>query len=78
MFNNTGGTHFQKTKTDPKFMTSGQSYKGIGKAENCTIEPGLLNSGKITFSSLVSMSDTVNLLLDKFKFHLELYNSLLR
>lgn len=53
-------------------------YKGIEKAENCTIDSALLNSGKITFTGtdngLVSMSDAVNFSMEKFKFHLELYN----
>lgn len=78
IFNNMINADLQKTDTDAKFVISEHNYKGIEKAENCRIDPALLNSGKITFSGtdngLVSMSDTVNFSMEKFKFHLKLYN----
>lgn len=61
-----------------KLVISQQNWKGIAKAEDCTIDPILLNSGKVTFSGtdngLISMTDTANLSMEKFKFHLQLYN----
>ncbi|KAG1445632.1 hypothetical protein G6F56_009846 [Rhizopus delemar] len=65
-------------ESENKLVISQQNWKGITKAENCTIDPILLNSGKATFSGindgLILMTDTVNLSMDKFKFHLQLYN----
>ncbi|KAG2204708.1 hypothetical protein INT47_012004 [Mucor saturninus] len=78
MFNNSIGADLQKNETEKTFTKSENNYKGMGKAENCTITLDLLNSGKIAFSGtddgLISMTDTVSASLDRFKFHLQLYN----
>ncbi|RCH79840.1 hypothetical protein CU098_005920, partial [Rhizopus stolonifer] len=50
-----GGVGFEN-----KPVISQKNWKGIAKAENCTIDPILLNSGKVTFSGtdngLISMT----------------------
>lgn len=54
------------------------SYKGIDKVENFKINDGLLKPDIVTFSGtdngLVTMTETVRMLLDRFEFHLKLYN----
>ncbi|CAO3660708.1 unnamed protein product [Rhizopus stolonifer] len=53
-----GGVGFEN-----KLVISQQNWKGIAKAENCTIDPILLNSGTVTFSGndngLISMIGTI-------------------
>jgi hypothetical protein len=54
------------------------SYKGIDRVENFKIDGGLLMPDTVTFSGtdngLMTMTETVGMSLDRFKFHLKLYN----
>lgn len=54
-------------------------YKGINKMEKFKIDDGLLKPDTVTFSGadygLVTMKETVRMRLNRFEFHLKLYNN---
>ncbi|ORE14341.1 hypothetical protein BCV71DRAFT_293643 [Rhizopus microsporus] len=74
-----------RNEVNPELIESRQqntitrdSYKGIDKVENFRIDDGLLKPDTVTFSGtdngLVTMTETVGMSLDRFEFHLKLYN----
>ncbi|KAI9471832.1 MAG: hypothetical protein EXX96DRAFT_337369 [Benjaminiella poitrasii] len=64
--------------TNKLLSITNQSYKGIGKVENVSIDKSLVDSDKLVFSGtdngLVTMTETVEFLIERFKFHLDMYN----
>lgn len=61
-----------------KYRVTHEHYKGIGQVEEFQVHEDLLNSGNLVFSGtdngLVSMTESVGISLDRFRFHIQLYN----
>ncbi|CAO3637239.1 unnamed protein product [Mucor hiemalis] len=74
---NTTGTSAEEGSKIRRVVTQ-QQYKGIGNVEEFQIQKDHLNSNNLVFSGtdnvLVTMTESVGMSFDRFKFHLELYN----
>jgi hypothetical protein len=72
--------HLTATEDDEqskkKYSITEQNHKGIGNVEDFEVEDDFVDSGNLSFSGTdnVSMAESVGVSVDRFKFHLQLYN----
>lgn len=69
-----------RVEEDPKtkYLITNQHYTSMDNVKNFKIQEDLLESNNVTFSGtdygLVTMTESVAMSLDRFKFHIDLYN----